>query len=89
MTRKGKSVIRETLNRIKWHEKPDRYIIRILHRSLDGEIGFIEIRASDIDEIGSWYIRLGGTIIPFHRIVEIRRTNGEIVWRKGYRDATF
>ena len=89
MTRKGKSVIREALNRIKWFENAEEYTIRILHRSLSGEIGSFEIPASSIDEIGSWYIRLGDKIIPFHRILEIRRLNGRVVWRKGSKSSTF
>ena len=89
MTRKGKSIIREVLNRIKWFENPEEYIVTILHRSVDGEIGSIEIKASNIVEVGSWYIRLSDRIIPFHRILEIRKVDGGIVWRKGCKSARF
>ncbi len=88
MGKKGKSVIRELLNRIKWSEDPSKYIVKIIHRSMEGEYGTLDIKASKITEIGSWYFSIGETIIPFHRIIEVRHVNGKIIWRKGEKTYT-
>ena len=83
MGKKGKSIIRELLNRIKWSEDSSKYIVKIIHRGFQGEYGTIEIKASRIDDVGSWYFSIGETIIPFHRIIEVRNISGKVVWRKG------
>ena len=78
----GRSEIREIIKKIFWLNLKDTCIFVIKHRENNVE-KLKEIPGSVIDGYTTHYIiTLDGTYIPLHRIIEIKRTNGTIVWSK-------
>lgn len=51
------------------------------HRTEAGEI-LKPIPAAAVEDVRRGYIFVGGTAIPFHRVEEIRRVDGQVVFRK-------
>ncbi len=74
-------MIRDVLNKLKWHPEYDFSRVRLVYISRpEGEA---ELSGNDIHEIGSKFIILtDGTHIPLHRILEIYHDD-KILWRKG------
>jgi uncharacterized protein (UPF0248 family) len=79
--------LKNILNRLRWdeNEKPEDYIITYRHRGAPEDVK--RIRASSIKNLGKSYFTIQEadaseeTVIPFHRILEIRRTTDEsIIW---------
>jgi uncharacterized protein (UPF0248 family) len=66
---------KDALNRIKWDESlnPEEFTVHYLDLGRLKEIGFSEIAL-----LGDFF-RVGETLIPMHRIREIR-WKGEVVW---------
>jgi hypothetical protein len=72
--------VREILNKFKWHSKYSFSKVSIVY--IDRPKGFSELKAEKIDKIGHKFIYLNdGTVIPLHRIVEIKY-EGETFWRR-------
>jgi len=83
--------LKNILNRLRWDERenPEQYIITYRHRGAPDDM--IRIPASKIKNLGKSYFtildnlqtRSEETIIPFHRILEIRNvSNGRVIWIK-------
>ena len=79
--------LKNILNRLRWdsNQNPENYVITYRHRGAPNDVK--RIRASDIGDLGKSYFTIheedegDETIIPFHRIVEIRNiTDDLVVW---------
>ena len=76
--------IRDILNKIKWDEKenPEQYIITFIHRGIPGNKRTIKCDWIDqIDKSSFTYTGPEGikTLIPFHRILEIRNITANVI----------
>jgi uncharacterized protein (UPF0248 family) len=56
------------------------YVIVVLDRKTVNSLK--EVKASEITKLMKDRLVLGDTVIPLHRVVEIRR-RGEVLWRRG------
>ncbi len=81
--------LRNILNRLRWdkNENPDNYLITYRHRGAPADIK--QIKASKIQVLGKSYFTIrettdgDETVIPLHRILEVRRTeDGAVFWVK-------
>jgi len=81
--------LKNILNGLRWQSNlnPNDYAITYLHRGAPGDVKII--RASDIRSLGKSYFTFKNsmdeeeTLIPFHRIIEIRKTTDDsILWVK-------
>ena len=79
--------LKNVLNRLRWDidENPADYQITYRHRGAPGDVKIV--RASSIRKLGKSYFTIqevdgaGESLIPFHRILEIRDTaDDSIVW---------
>jgi uncharacterized protein (UPF0248 family) len=79
--------LRNILNKLRWDkdENPENYLITYRHRGAPDDVK--QVKASEIHSLGKSYftIKESGegdeTLIPFHRILEIRNTvNGSVLW---------
>ena len=79
-----RSVIRSWVNRI-LHQGLAGYRIMYLDRGEGGEARLRPLEPSRIARVTGWAVYLddGYTVIPLHRIVEIRDERGRVVWRRG------
>ena len=80
--------LKNILNRLRWdsNKQPEDYLVIYRHRGAPNDMR--QIRASRIKRLGKSYFTLEGesneeeTVIPFHRVLEIRNTLDEsIIWR--------
>ncbi len=67
---KKKSLIKELINKGLWSNEKDFYEIVIVHRGVKGNK--ISLKLSEVDEVRDGYIMIGDTLIPLHRVIEIR-----------------
>ncbi len=83
--------LRNILNRLRWSEteQADDYEITYRHRGAPGDVR--KIRARTIERIAKSYftMKTGNSVnseevvIPFHRVLEIRKlTDGSLIWVK-------
>ena len=81
--------LRNILNRLRWvkNENPENYVITFRHRGAPDNVK--RIKASRIRRLGKSYFTMQAsseseeTVIPFHRILEIRNSSDDsIVWLK-------
>jgi len=83
-------LIRDLLNKLKWDPKEDinEYVIVYIHRGALNDRRQIPAHLIQQIYVGSFLYTINDeeTIIPFHRILEIRNiVSGEIVYlKKGY-----
>jgi uncharacterized protein (UPF0248 family) len=79
--------LKNILNRLRWdsNQNPDDYLVTYRHRGVPDDVK--RIRASRIRHLGKSYFTVQEesdeeeTIIPFHRVLEIRNTlDGSIIW---------
>jgi uncharacterized protein (UPF0248 family) len=79
--------LKNILNRLRWvaGENPENYQITYRHRGAPEDVK--RIKASRIKSLGKSYFTIqeptdvDETIIPFHRILEIRNTKDEsLIW---------
>ncbi len=80
MTRK-RGEIEEWVRRVFFGGDRDRYIIFVRYRE-EGEENLVPIPASIISDVRRGYIIIGDTMIPFHRVVEIRDSDGRLLYRR-------
>ncbi|RUM33270.1 MAG: DUF504 domain-containing protein [Archaeoglobus sp.] len=78
MKLKEKSV-RDILNRLKWDPAFDFSKTEVVYR--DRISGLKAVSGEEIDDIGHKFLYLGETVIPIHRVVEIKYSK-RTVWRK-------
>ena len=79
--------LRNIFNGLRWdnRQNPSDYLITYRHRGAPGDV--MQIRASEINNLGKSYFTIQNalgeeqTLIPFHRVVEIRNTKtNSIIW---------
>ena len=75
-----KSLIRELINKGLWSNEKSLYEIVIVHRGVKGNR--ISLRLDEINGMRNGYIIIGDTLIPLHRIVEIRYKGKVLLRRK-------
>lgn len=65
-------------------DKKEEYVIVYVDRTEDYGTRLLEISTNDVIAVSNWALTLNDneTIIPIHRIVEIRKKDGEILWKK-------
>ncbi len=78
------------MNKLKWSPGFDfeKYELVIIHRGAPGDVKVIKCR--DIIDLGRGFFEVSlegeATLIPYHRIIEIREIGGEVIWKKrGFR----
>lgn len=84
MTRR-RSRIRQEINRILYSGNPDNYHVYYIDRPPGlGVVRLSSFRASRVVKVSEWAVILDDeeTIIPLHRIVEIRDSSGKVVWSR-------
>ena len=81
-TARKRSIIREKLNQILWSRDPRDYEVIFIHRGAPGNLK--RVRCDRITETAPRHFVIDDdTIVPYHRVVEIRRIKGgETLWRK-------
>ncbi|ENN96746.1 hypothetical protein J422_00476 [Methanocaldococcus villosus KIN24-T80] len=74
-------MLKDIINKILWHPKYKRedYYLIILHR---GEKDNKKIIPMDKIKLEGGYIIYNDTYIPLHRVLEIRKKNGELIYKK-------
>ena len=83
--------LKNILNKLFWGvqtgDSAENYVIVYRHRGAPGEAK--QILASDIRKLGKSYFTLSNqidgeeTVIPFHRVLEIRSLlDGKVLWKK-------
>ena len=73
-------MVRKLLNELKWHPQKslkDVYIVYI-HRGVPGDKLIIPAEGIKLEK--SFFV-VGGTKIPYHRIVEVRKGD-KVIWRR-------
>ncbi len=73
--------IEEWLRKVVFSGEKNEYIVFIKHRTDEGVI-LRPIPGRFIDDLRRGYLYVGEEIIPFHRVVEIRRKDGTIVYSR-------
>ncbi|MEM1762005.1 MAG: RNA repair domain-containing protein [Desulfurococcaceae archaeon] len=74
--------IEEWLKRVFFSGRGDQYVVFIKHRT-DGEEILKPIPGDEISDVRGGFVYVkAGEVIPYHRVVEIRRKNGEVVYRR-------
>lgn len=75
--------IEEWLRKVFFGGKREDYVIYVKFR-VDSDAMLQPIPGDYIVDVRSGYIYLrDGSAIPFHRVEEIRRKNGEIIYKRG------
>ena len=70
------------LRRVFFGGDREKYIIYVRFREA-GEEKLLPIPVKLIDDIRRGYIYVGDTMIPYHRVAEIRDRNGKVLFRRG------
>ena len=81
--------LKNVLNKLRWdeRERADQYLITYRHRGAPDDAK--QVRASKIRRLGNSFFTLADefdseeTIIPFHRVIEIRNLQEDVVIWKG------
>ncbi|WP_440059202.1 DUF504 domain-containing protein [Thermogladius sp. 4427co] len=76
-----KGSIEEALKRVFYSGHRDKYVVYVLNRTPLG-VGVKPIHVKDIDDIRGGYIYVKNDVIPYHRVVEIRDINGNIIFAR-------
>lgn len=72
--------VKEVLDMFKWHPNYDFSKVVVIY--VDRPKGFSKIKGEEIERVSFKFIELkSGTMIPTHRVVEIRYDD-KVVWRK-------
>ncbi|MGC9072268.1 MAG: DUF504 domain-containing protein [Acidilobus sp.] len=81
---KRRGMIEEAVRRAVNGGEPENYVIVYVERSPNGRQGLAEVRASEIIGVSRWAMTLKDeeTVIPLHRVVEVRSLDGSYVWRR-------
>lgn len=76
------AILRDTLNRLRWHPEEGTEEVRIAYISREAGIEVVnEIELSRVREIISTGVVLAdGTFLPYHRFVRVRRSS-VILWQ--------
>ncbi len=84
MTKK-RSVIRQQINKVRYSKNPEKYVIVYIDRDQYGNQRLSSLDLTRVIGVTEWAIFLDDydTVIPLHRVVEIRDKEGRLVWRRG------
>lgn len=74
--------IEDWLKRIMWSGRRSDYIIYIRYRRPNGVEELRPIDGDEIVDVRRGYIILWDSMIPYHRVEEIRLKNGKIVFKR-------
>jgi len=82
---KIKDIIGKAINSV---DNKEEYIITYVDRSRDQGNRLLQLSTKDVIAVSNWAITLSDneTIIPIHRIVEIKTVDGEVLWKKVIRN---
>jgi len=82
---KRRSTIRQQINKVRFSENPENYAIIYIDRDQYGNQRLSSLNLTRVIGVTEWAIFLDDydTVIPLHRIVEIRDKEGKLVWRRG------
>lgn len=84
---KRRSVIRQVINRLLMSGRPGDYTIVYIDRGPTSPSGLGGVSASRVVAVSEWAMTLDdGTVIPLHRVVEVRDRSGAVVWRRAGRE---
>ncbi|WP_457750878.1 DUF504 domain-containing protein [Thermococcus sp.] len=74
-----KGSVKEVLSKIKYDPREDEgnYYIVIEHRGAYGNEKKISV---EMIELGHGYFFVGDAQIPYHRILKVVRSDGEVIW---------
>lgn len=79
---KKRGEIEEWLRRIYFGKHREQYVVFIKHR-IDSEEMLKPIPGEMISDVRGGFVYVkSGEVIPYHRVVEIRRKNGEVVYKR-------
>ncbi len=78
--RRGK--IEEWLKKIKWGGKSSEYIVLVRFRDENDVTILKPVKGEDIIDIRRGFIVLKNSVIPFHRVEEIRSKDGKILYKR-------
>ena len=81
---KRRSVIRQMINKARYSGDPSDYVVLYIDRDpIRGE-RIVELSVDRIKTVSEWAMHLDDdwTVIPLHRVVEIRKRDGSIVWSR-------
>jgi uncharacterized protein (UPF0248 family) len=81
LRRKKRGEIVEWLRKIVFGGTKDDYVVFIRHRE-NGEEVLKPIPGALLEDIRGSYMVVGGEVIPLHRVEEIRRKNGIVVYKR-------
>ncbi|GAB6148733.1 DUF504 domain-containing protein [Stetteria hydrogenophila] len=84
-----RSRIRQEVNRVLYSGDPSRYVIVYIDRDPEtGRQSLRELPAARVVRASEWALLLddGDTVIPLHRVVEVRERGGRVVWRRWSRE---
>ncbi len=73
--------IEEWLRKVVFSGEKEEYIVFIKHRTNEGVV-LRPIPGRFIDDLRRGYLYVGEEMIPFHRVIEIRRKDGTIVYSR-------
>ncbi len=78
-----RSRIKQEINKMIFTGKKN-YVIVYIDRSRDTGIRLRELPISKVARVTEWALYLDDdyTVIPLHRVVEIRDREGRIIWRR-------
>ncbi|MEB3816515.1 MAG: RNA repair domain-containing protein [Desulfurococcales archaeon] len=81
---KKRSIIRQQINKILYSNKKEKYIIYYIDRPPGmGITRLASVNASRVIKATEWAMILDDdTVIPLHRVVEIRDESGRLVWSR-------
>ncbi|MFB6469855.1 MAG: DUF504 domain-containing protein [Vulcanisaeta sp. AZ3] len=77
--------IRDILNKLKWTNQLDNHMLIYVSRGSPNNEEVIDLsRLTAISRDGFTYVGKDGreTYIPYHRVVEIRRKDGVVIFRR-------
>jgi len=87
VARRRRNTIRSVLNKIIYLGEASEHVVLYIDRPPGGQQRLAELPVARIVRVNNWAMLLddGDTVIPLHRVVEIRRRDGKVVWsrRKG------
>ncbi len=77
--------IRDILNKLKWTNQLDNYVLIYVSRGSPNNEEVLELsRITVISRDGFMFVSRDGkeTYIPYHRVVEIRRKDGTVIFHR-------
>lgn len=84
LVKKRKSIIRQQINRVRLSKNSENYVIIYIDRDQYGNQRLSSLDLTRVIGVTEWAIFLDDydTVIPLHRVVEIRDKEGRLVWRR-------